>query len=169
MTRAHVLARLFLPVALALFALTLFALTLAVVPVSAAAPSITTFSDPPTDDVVVDCGAYQIREVSTFSARIIEYPDGTSRMHALIEGWLYRSDDPDTVIGTERARTVRLIDGTVAQVTGNRWHIVVYGAGIAVHDVGRLVFDFETREVFAESGNHPVFDGEFDFESLCDL
>jgi len=40
---------------------------------------------------------------------------------------------------------------------------------MSVHDVGRLVFDFTTREVFAESGSHPVFDGEFDFAALCDL
>lgn len=153
-------------VALALAAL---GLTLLALPVAAASPTFETFSDPPSDDVVVDCGSYQIREVSTFSARLIHYPDGTTRMHAVIDGWLYRSDAPDTVIGRERAVTVRLIEGTVAQVTGNRWHIVLYGDGVSVHDVGRLVFDFETREVFAESGNHPVFDGDFDFNALCDL
>ncbi|HZM74060.1 MAG TPA: hypothetical protein VFC71_11865 [Candidatus Polarisedimenticolia bacterium] len=153
-------------VALALSAL---ALTLTVVPTAAAAPTFEAFSDPPTDDVVVDCGSYHIREVATFSATLIHYPDGTTRMHAVIDGWLYRSDDRDTVIGREHAVTVRLIEGTVAMVTGNRWHVVLYGEGISVHDVGRLVFDFTTREVFAESGNHPVFDGEFDFATLCDL
>ena len=144
-------------------------LALSIAPVAAAGPTFDAFTDPPSDDVVVDCGAYQIHEVSTFSARLLNYPDGTTRMHATIDGWLYRSDDPATVIGRERATTVRLIDGTVARVTGNRWHIVVYGDGMAVHDVGRLVFDFTTREVFAESGSHPVFDGEFDFATLCDL
>ncbi len=145
------------------------ALALTAVPVAATAPTISAFSDPASDDIVVDCGAYQIHEVATFSARVIEYADGTTRVQAAIDGWLYRSDDPDTIIGHEHARTVRLIDGTVAQVTGNRWHIVLYGDGMSVHDVGRLVFDFETREVFAESGSHPVFDGEFDFATLCDL
>jgi hypothetical protein len=138
-------------------------------PVAAGAPAITEWSDPPTDDLVADCGAYEIREVSTFSARAIEYADGTVRVHARIEGWLYRTDDPATVIGHEVARTVRAIDGTVAQVTGNRWHIVIYGAGSAVHDVGRIDWDFTTGEVFAESGSHPVFNGEFDFASLCTL
>ena len=150
-------------------ALATLGLALAVAPVAAAAPTFEAFADPPTDDVVVDCGAYQIHEVSTFSARLIHYPDGTTRMHAVIDGWLYRSDQPDTVIGREHATTVRLIEGTVAKVTGNRWHVVLYGDGMSVHDVGRLVFDFTTREVFAESGNHPVFDGEFDFASLCSL
>ena len=143
-------------------------LALAAIPVAAAAPTITSFSDPPTDDLVVDCGDYEIREVSTFSARIIQYSDGTRRMLATIDGWLYRSDDPDTVIGREHARTVRLIDGTVAKITGNRWHIVLYGQGMSVHDVGYIFWDFTTGEVFAENGNHPVFNGEFDFESLCD-
>ena len=144
----------------------LLALLLAA-PAAAAAPTFEQFTDPPTDDLVVDCGSYEIREVSTFSARLIHYPDGTTRMHASIDGWLYRTDDPDTVIGRERAGTVRLIEGTVAKVTGNRWHIVVYGDGMSVHDVGQLVFDFTTGEVVTEHGKHPVFDGEFDFESLC--
>jgi len=39
---------------------------------------------------------------------------------------------------------------------------------MAVHDVGQLVFDFTTGEVVTQSGNHPVFNGEFDFASLCD-
>jgi hypothetical protein len=143
------------------------ALALAAAPVAASSPTFDQFSDPPSDDIVVDCGAYQIHEVSTFSARLINYANGTTRMHAVIDGWLYRSDDPGTVIGREHAQTVRLIDGTVAKVTGNRWHVVLYGGGMAVHDVGRLVFDFTTREVYAESGNHPVFDGDFDFASLC--
>ena len=153
-----------------LLALCLAALlvALAAIPAMAAGPSFTTISDPPTDDLVADCGEYEIREVSTFSARIIEYPDGTSRVHASIDGWLYRTDDPATVLGHEHARTVRFIDGTVAQVTGNRWHIVIYGSGMSVHDVGRLVFDFESGEVIAESGSHPVFSGEFDFASMCD-
>ena len=148
--------------------LAILGLALAATPVAAVAPTIETFSDPPGDEVVVDCGAYQIREVATFSARVISYTDGTVRMIATIDGWLYRSDDPGTVIGREHARTVRLIEGTVAKVTGNRWHVVLYGDGMTVHDVGRLVFDFTTREVFAESGSHPVFDGTFDFASLCE-
>jgi hypothetical protein len=150
-------------------ALTALLLPLSAVTVGAAAPTITSFSDPPTDDVVADCGDYQIREVSTFSATVIAYSDGTTRVQAAIDGWLYRTDDPNTVIGHEHARTVRLIEGSVAQVTGNRWHIVIYGSGMTAHDVGRLVFNFETGEVFAESGNHPVFNGEFDFATLCDL
>jgi hypothetical protein len=145
------------------------ALALAAAPAAAESPTFDQFSDPPSDDVVVDCGAYQIHEVSTFSARLINYPNGTTRMHAVIDGWLYRSDDPGTVMGREHAQTVRLIDGTVAKVTGNRWHVVLYGDGMAVHDVGQLVFDFTTREVYAESGSHPVFDGNFDFASLCSL
>jgi hypothetical protein len=150
-------------------ALAALGLALAVAPVAAAAPTFDAFVDPPTDEVVVDCGAHEIHEVSTFSAKVINYADGTTRVLAAIDGWLYRSDDPATVIGREHAQTVRLIDGSVAKVTGNRWHIVLYGEGMAVHDVGRLVFDFETREVFAESGSHPVFDGAFDFTTLCDL
>lgn len=153
-------------VPLAVFALLLSAW---VTPVVAAAPTITSFSDPPTDDLLVDCGSYEIREVSTFSARVIEFADGTRRVHATIDGWLYRTDDPAVVIGTEHARTVRAIDGTVAQVTGNRWHIVLYGSGMAVHDRGRLYWDFTTGEVFADNGQHPVFTGEFDFEALCSL
>jgi len=153
---------------IASLALVAVALLVSAGPVVAASPTVETFADPPSDDVVVDCGGYQIREVSTFSARTISFADGTVTVQAVIEGWLYRTDDPDTVIGTERARTVRRIDGTVAQVTGNRWHIVVYGDGMSVHDVGRLLWDFTTFEVFAESGSHPVFDGEFDFATLCD-
>ena len=147
----------------------MLAIVLGAAPVAAGAPTISEFSDPPTDDLLVDCGAYEIREVSTFSARAIAYDDGTLRVHARIEGWLYRTDDPDVVIGREVARTVRAIDGTVAQITGNRWHIVIYGAGNAVHDVGRIDWDFTTGEVFAESGSHPVFNGGFDFMSLCAL
>lgn len=133
-----------------------------------AAPSFETWSDPPSDDFVADCGTYEIREVSTFSARAIAYADGTVRVHATIDGWLYRTDDPATVIGREHARTVRLIEGSVAKVTGNRWHVVIYGDGMGVHDVGRLIFNFETGELFAESGQHPVFHGDFDFASLCE-
>lgn len=144
-------------------------IVLGVAPVAAGAPTISEFGDPPSDDLLVDCGAYEIREVSTFSARAIAYDNGTVRVHARIEGWLYRTDDPDQVIGHEVARTVRAIDGTVAQITGNRWHIVIYGSGSAVHDVGRIDWDFTTGEVFAESGSHPVFNGEFDFASLCAL
>ena len=136
-------------------------------PAAASAPTIQTFVDPPADDIVVDCGALQIHEVSTFSARMISYADGTSRVQALIDGWLYRSDDPGTIIGTEHARTVRAIDGTVATVTGNRWHIVLYGSGMSAHDLGRLVLDFETREIFAENGSNPILDGTFDFGSFC--
>jgi hypothetical protein len=136
---------------------------------AAAGPTITEFSEGPGDEVVVDCGSYQIHEVATFSARAIAYSDGTVRVHATIDGWLYRSDDPGAVIGRERAVTVRLIEGSVAQVTGNRWHIVVYGSGMTVHDVGRLVFNFEKGEIVTESGKHPVFFGEFDFGTLCGL
>jgi hypothetical protein len=136
---------------------------------AAAAPTITQFTEGPGDDVVVDCGRYQIHEVGTFTARAIEYSNGTVRVHATIDGWLYRSDDPGTVIGRERAVTVRLIEGSVAQVTGNRWHIVITGSGMTVHDVGRLVFNFETGEIVTESGKHPVFFGEFDFGTLCDV
>lgn len=138
-------------------------------PALAGSPTIDEFSDPPTDDVVADCGSYQVREVTTFSARSITYADGTVRVQARIDGVLYRSDAPDVVIGTEVARTVRAIDGTVAQVTGNRWHIVIYGAGMTAHDVGRIYWDFTTGEVFAESGSHPIFDGEFDFSVFCAL
>jgi hypothetical protein len=152
---------------LALLGATLLTLALGSAPVTAGAPAISEWSDPPSDDLLVDCGAYEIREVSTFSARAIAYDDGTTRLHARIEGWLYRTDDPDVVIGHEVARTVRAIDGTVAQITGNRWHVVIYGSGSAVHDVGRIDWDFATGEVFSESGSHPVFNGEFDFESLC--
>ena len=137
--------------------------------VAAAALIITEFSEGPSDEVVVDCGSYQIHEVATFSARAIEYANGTVRVHATIDGWLYRSDEPTTVIGHEHAVTVRLIEGSVAQVTGNRWHVVVTGSGMTAHDVGRLVFNFETGEVMTESGQHPVFFGEFDFAKLCDL
>jgi hypothetical protein len=137
-------------------------------PVAAAAPIITEFTEGPGDEVLVDCGSYQIHEVATFSARTIAYSDGTVRVHATIDGWLYRSDDPDTVIGREHAVTSRLIEGSVAQVTGNRWHIVIAGSGMTVHDVGRLVFNFETGEVITESGQHPVFFGEFDFGTLCE-
>jgi hypothetical protein len=144
-------------------------LALGAAPAAAAAPTITEWTDPPSDDVVVDCGGYEIREVSVFSARAVAYDDGTVRVQARIEGWLYRSDEPDRVIGHEVARTVRAIDGTVAQITGNRWHIVIYGSGSAVHDVGRIDWDFTTGEVFAESGSHPVFEGTFDFATLCAL
>jgi anti-sigma factor RsiW len=147
----------------------LLTLVIGAAPAAAAAPTMDEFTEGPGDEVVVDCGSYQIHEVATFSARTIAYSDGTVRVHATLDGWLYRSDDPDTVIGRERAVTVRLIEGSVVQVTGNRWHIVVYGSGMTVHDVGRLVFNFETGEVVTESGKHPVFFGEFDFSTLCDL
>ena len=136
-------------------------------PTWAAAPTMDRFTDPPSDDLVVDCGGYEIREVSTFSALVLTFADGSRRVHATIDGWLYRSDEPDIVIGHEHARTVRDIDGTVAQIRGNRWHIVLYGSGMAVHDVGRIDWDFVSGEVFAESGSHPVFNGEFDFADLC--
>jgi hypothetical protein len=154
---------------LASIALAAMLLAVTAAPALANAPTLSRTADPPSDDVVADCGSYQIREVSTFSALRIAYPDGTLRVHATIDGWLYRSDEPGVVIGTEHARTVRAIDGTVAQVTGNRWHIVIHGAGMVVHDVGRLYWDFTTGEVFAESGQHPVFDGEFDFSVFCSL
>lgn len=156
--------KLFASLPLAVLAMAAFA-----APAMAAAPTITSFTDPPTDDVVVDCGSYQVREIATFSATIIEYADGSRRVHATIDGTLYRSDAPGVVIGTEHARTVRDIDGTQAQITGNRWHIVIYGSGMVVHDVGYIFWDFGTGEVFAENGNHPVWNGEFDFSSLCSL
>jgi len=156
--------KLLAPLTLAVLALIAFAGS-----AMAAAPTISSFSDPPTDDVVVDCGSYQIREISTFSATVIEYADGSRRMHASIDGVLYRSDAPGIVIGTEHARTVRDINGTEAKITGNRWHIVIFGSGIVVHDVGYIFWDFGTGEVFAENGNHPVWNGEFDFNSLCSL
>jgi hypothetical protein len=142
---------------------------ISVAPAAATSPVITEFSEGPGDEVVVDCGSYQIHELSTFSARTVAFANGTVRVHATIDGWLYRSDDPTTVIGHEHAVTVRLIEGSVAQVTGNRWRVVVTGSGMTVHDVGRLVFNFETGEVMTESGQHPVFFGEFDFAKLCDL
>jgi hypothetical protein len=154
---------------LASLPLAVLALAAFAAPAMAVAPTITSFTDPPTDDVVVDCGSYQIREVSTFSAKVIEYADGSRRVHATIDGSLYRSDQPGVVIGREHARTVRAIDGTLAKITGNRWHIVLYGSGMSVHDVGYIFWDFATGEVFAENGNHPVWNGEFDFSSLCAL
>ena len=135
----------------------------------AAAPTITSFTDPPADELVADCGSYQIREITTFSATVINYVDGSSRVQASIDGLLYRSDAPEVVIGTEHARTVRDINGTEVKITGNRWHIVIFGSGMAVHDVGYISWDFGTGEVFAENGNHPVWNGEFDFNSLCSL
>lgn len=139
-----------------------------VAPAAAAAPAIIEFTEGPNDEVVVDCGSYQIHEVVTFSARVLEYGNGTARVHATFDGWLYR-DDPDNVIGREHAVTVRYIEGSVARITGNRWHIVISGSGMTVHDVGQLVLNFETGEVVAENGNHPVLSGEFDFGTLCDL
>ena len=136
---------------------------------AAASPTIIEFTEGPNDEVVVDCGTYQIHEVVTFSARVIEYADGTARVHATIDGWLYRSDDPDTVIGREHAVTVRYIEGSVARVTGNRWHIVISGSGMTVHDVGHLVRNFETGEIITVNGQDSVVSGEFDFGSLCDL
>jgi hypothetical protein len=88
-------------------------------------------------------------------------------VQVLIEGWLYRSDDPRTVLGRERARSVRTIEGSVAKVTGNRWHISIAGDGMSAHDAGQLVFAFDTREVFSQTGRHAVFDGDFDFMTLC--
>ena len=153
---------------LAMLALTALGVAMTASPVAATAPTFETFIDGPFDDLVVDCGSYEIREVATFSARVTSYSDGTSRMQAVLDGSLYRTDDPATMLGTEHARTVRLIDGTVAQVTGNRWHIVISGEGMTAHDAGRLVLDFVTREVFSLSGRHPVLDGEFDFATLCE-
>ena len=150
-------------------ALGVVGLALAVAPVAATAPTFESVSDGPFDDVLADCGDYEVREVSTFSATIISFSDGTTRVLAFVDGWLYRTDDPGTILGRERARSVRTIDGTVAMVTGNRWHIGITGDGMSAHDAGRLVFDFDTREVFALSGTHQVFDGEFDFATLCDL
>lgn len=158
-----------LPRPTAALAIAALSAVLVAAPVAAAGPTFDSFTDGPFDDLVVDCGSYQIHEVSTFSARIINYEDGTSRQLAVIDGWLYRSDDPGTVIGTERATTVRAIDGTIATVTGTPWHILIYGAGMTAHDAGRLVLDFVTREVFTETGTHPVLDGTFDFQSLCSL
>jgi hypothetical protein len=51
----------------------------------------------------------------------------------------------------------------------NRCPIVIHGAGMAVHDAGYIFWDFGTGEVSAENGNHPVWNGEFDFSSLCSL
>lgn len=150
-------------------ALAVLGLALIVAPVAATAPTFESVSDGPVDDALVDCGTYEIREVSTFTATIISFSDGTSRVLASVDGWLYRTDDPATVLGRERARSVRTITGTVAMVTGNRWHIVVAGDGMSAHDAGRLVLDFDTREVFALSGTHQVFDGAFDFATLCDV
>ena len=150
---------------LASLPLAVLALAAFAAPAMAVAPTITSFTDPPTDDVVVDCGSYQIREVSTFSARVIEYayavyyastPPLTARSTARIQ--------PGVVIGREHARTVRVIDGTLAKITGNRWHIVLYGSGMSVHDVGYIFWDFATGEVFAENGNHPVRNGESQFQ-----
>lgn len=147
----------------------LLALVIGVAQAAAAAPAIIEFTEGPNDEVVVDCGTYQIHEVVTFSARVLEYGNGTARVHATFDGWLYRSDDPATVIGREHAVTVRFIEGSVARITGNRWHIVISGSGMTVHDVGQLVLNFETGEVVTENGNHPVLAGEFDFGTLCDL
>ncbi|HEX3265765.1 MAG TPA: hypothetical protein VHR16_08885 [Candidatus Limnocylindrales bacterium] len=152
----------------AALAIAVLSVAMVAAPVAAAAPTFDSFSDGPFDDVVVDCGGYQIHEVSTFSARVTLYDDGTSRVQAVIDGWLYRSDDPGTVIGTEHARTVRSIDGTIAKVTGNPWHILLYGEGMTAHDAGMLLLDFQTREIFNETGTHPVLDGDFDFASLCE-
>lgn len=150
-------------------ACTALLLAVSAAPVGAAAPSVSSWTDPPFEDVLADCGTYEVREVGTFSARAIAYPDGTTRVHANIDGWLYRTDDPETVIGREHTNTVRFIDGAVATITGNRWHILISGSGMTAHDVGRLVFNFETRDVVSVNGKHAVLDGEFDFATLCDL
>ena len=61
----HVRAR-FAPVLIAVLGL-----ALAASPVAATSPTFDSFSDGPFDDVVVDCGSYEIHEVSTFSARSV--------------------------------------------------------------------------------------------------
>jgi hypothetical protein len=136
---------------------------------AAATPTFVEFTEGPGDEAVVDCGSYQIHEVLTFSARVTEYANGTARVHATLDGWLYRSDDPDTVIGKEHAVTVRYIEGSVARVTGNRFHILISGSGMTVHDVGQLVRDFDTGEIITAHGQYSVVSGEFDFGTLCDL
>ena len=145
-----------------------FMLVLSALPVGAATPTFTSGTEGPFTWTPANCGSYRILETYTVKWRTIHYADGSSRIHSSLVGSLSRTDQPGTIIGRERATSVAYIRNSISRITGSTFRIFINGYGMALHDVGQVMFRLDGFVLLRANGKHPIWTGSLDpSETLC--
>jgi hypothetical protein len=131
-------------------------------PALAAAPTVETFEDVMTNNVLVNCDGFDIIENARRTIRIVTFYDNAGdpvrvQVHVKYQGTLANSVTGKTVVdGPDAFLAVEDIDGTF-HLHGLLYSINIPGEGVAVLDAGTITFYPDGSVVV--HGPHQVYAG----------